>query len=96
MADSVINPLLDGGYLPHPVIRVGIRRQLSQRLHEIATQSQTEAYESKMKYVELLRRLSSIANTNPIACVDTEKETAPLPLRRKRQTSSTTKWEPAC
>lgn len=59
MSDSVINPILDAGYLPHPVIRLGIRRQLSQRLHEIATQSQTEAYESKMKYVELLRKTHS-------------------------------------
>ncbi|KAF1974456.1 cyclopropane-fatty-acyl-phospholipid synthase-like protein [Bimuria novae-zelandiae CBS 107.79] len=57
---DVLNPLLDAGYLPHPLIRLGIRRQLAQRLQEISTQSLTEAYASKMKYVELLR-------TRPIA-----------------------------
>lgn len=54
-SDSLINPILDGGYLPHPLIRLGIRRQLSQRLSEIATQSLSEAYDSKMSYVKLLR-----------------------------------------
>ncbi|KAF1957437.1 S-adenosyl-L-methionine-dependent methyltransferase [Byssothecium circinans] len=47
--------LLDAGYLPHPLIRAGIRRQLSQRLSEIASTSLTAAYESKMHYVDLLR-----------------------------------------
>jgi hypothetical protein len=47
--------LLDNGYLPHPVIRVGIRRQLADRLQSIATTSLESGYESKMKYVELLR-----------------------------------------
>lgn len=56
----MINPLLDNGYLPHPVIRVGIRRQLADRLHSIATTSLESAYESKMNYVKLLR-------TRPIA-----------------------------
>ncbi|KAF2715332.1 cyclopropane-fatty-acyl-phospholipid synthase-like protein [Pleomassaria siparia CBS 279.74] len=60
MSDSLINPLLDGGYLPHALIRVGIRRQLADRLQSISTTSLTSAYESKMKYVELLR-------TRPIA-----------------------------
>lgn len=55
MSDDLINPLLDAGYLPHAVIRLGIRRQLGQRLQEISTQSLSEAYESKMKYVKLLR-----------------------------------------
>ncbi|KAF1946981.1 S-adenosyl-L-methionine-dependent methyltransferase [Clathrospora elynae] len=53
--DSVINPLLDNGYLPHPIIRLGIRRQLADRLQSIATTSLEAGYESKMKYVELLR-----------------------------------------
>ncbi|PSN71592.1 cyclopropane-fatty-acyl-phospholipid synthase-like protein [Corynespora cassiicola Philippines] len=60
MSDSVINPLLDKGYLPHALIRVGIRRQLADRLQSIATTSLEEAYQSKMRYVELLR-------TRPIA-----------------------------
>ncbi|KAF2638932.1 S-adenosyl-L-methionine-dependent methyltransferase [Massarina eburnea CBS 473.64] len=52
--------LLDAGYLPHAVIRLGIRRQLAQRLQEISTTSLTAGYESKMRYVDLLR-------TRPIA-----------------------------
>ncbi|KAJ4302676.1 hypothetical protein N0V90_001565 [Kalmusia sp. IMI 367209] len=62
---SSVDPLLDAGYLPHAVIRLGIRRQLSQRLSEIATKSLNEAYESKMGYVDLLR-------TRPIA-IETKK-----------------------
>ncbi|EMD92087.1 hypothetical protein COCC4DRAFT_42522 [Bipolaris maydis ATCC 48331] len=54
-SDAVINPLLDNGYLPHAVIRVGIRRQLADRLQSIATTSLESAYETKMKYVKLLR-----------------------------------------
>lgn len=65
MSDSFINPLLDKGYLPHAVIRLGIRRQLAQRLASIASTSLTEAYEAKMKYVAQLR-------TRPIA-VETKK-----------------------
>lgn len=60
MSDSVINPLLDKGYLPHALIRIGIRRQLADRLQSISTTSLEAAYQSKMKYVELLR-------TRPIA-----------------------------
>ncbi|KAF2680189.1 cyclopropane-fatty-acyl-phospholipid synthase-like protein [Lentithecium fluviatile CBS 122367] len=60
LSDDKINPLLDGGYLPHALIRMGIRRQLAQRLASIASTSRTSAYESKMKYVDLMR-------TRPIA-----------------------------
>ncbi|KAF2654770.1 cyclopropane-fatty-acyl-phospholipid synthase-like protein [Lophiostoma macrostomum CBS 122681] len=60
MKDSFINPLLDGGYLPHSLIRIGIRRQLADRLSSISSTSLTSAYATKMKYVELLR-------TRPIA-----------------------------
>ncbi|KAJ4366923.1 hypothetical protein N0V83_007453 [Neocucurbitaria cava] len=59
-SDSVINPLLDNGYLPHPIIRLGIRRQLADRLQSIASTSLQSSYESKMNYVKLLR-------TRPIA-----------------------------
>ncbi|KAI0167037.1 S-adenosyl-L-methionine-dependent methyltransferase [Hypoxylon sp. FL1284] len=52
--------LLDRGYLPHAVIRVGIRRQLAQRLEEIKSTSLGAAYERKMDYLEKLR-------TRPIA-----------------------------
>ena len=58
--ESLQDYLLDAGYLPHPVIRIGIRRLLAQRLAMIANSSLTAAYESKMQYVHLLR-------TRPIA-----------------------------
>lgn len=47
--------LLDGGYLPHPVIRVGIRRQLAERIASIQSASLAEAYERKAAFVEALR-----------------------------------------
>ncbi|OTA61168.1 cyclopropane-fatty-acyl-phospholipid synthase [Hypoxylon sp. EC38] len=52
--------LLDSGYVPHGMIRIGIRRQLAQRLNEIKSSTLTADYERKMKYIELLR-------TRPIA-----------------------------
>lgn len=60
-----VDSVLDSGYLPHPVIRIGIRRLLAQRLREIASTSVQDAYASKMKYVNLLR-------TRPIA-IETAK-----------------------
>ena len=56
----MLEKLLDGGYLPTPVIRAGIRQQLRQRLTSIAQTSNAAAYDTKMRYVELLR-------TRPIA-----------------------------
>lgn len=55
-----LNTLLDGGYLPQAVIRIGIRQQLKQRLAEIASTTLEAAYARKMEYVSLLR-------TRPIA-----------------------------
>ncbi|KAG9232990.1 hypothetical protein BJ875DRAFT_379522 [Amylocarpus encephaloides] len=49
------NWILDGGYLPNALIRVGIRRQLADRINIIKSTSLKDAYEKKMKYVELLR-----------------------------------------
>lgn len=57
---SYLDSLLDNGYIPHPIIRIGIRRQLQDRLNSISSTSLEEAYKSKMKYVQLLR-------TRPIA-----------------------------
>lgn len=56
----MLETLLDGGYLPTPVIRAGIRQQLRQRISSIQQTSNASAYETKMKYVDLLR-------TRPIA-----------------------------
>lgn len=53
--EAVTNSLLDNGYLPHPLIRIGIRRQLADRLASIASTSLESAYASKMNYVKLLR-----------------------------------------
>lgn len=47
--------ILDGGYLPNALIRIGIRRQLKSRIDEIKCVSLTDAYEKKMKYISLLR-----------------------------------------
>ncbi|KAI9646954.1 hypothetical protein NHQ30_004954 [Ciborinia camelliae] len=47
--------ILDGGYLPNAVIRLGIRRQLRERIELIKSTSLEEAYERKMSYVDLLR-----------------------------------------
>lgn len=58
--DSILETVLDGGYLPEFVIRRGIRQQLAQRIAQIKSTSLAESYASKMKYVDLLR-------TRPIA-----------------------------
>ena len=50
-SDALIETVVDGGYLPHFVLRRGIRRQLQQRLDTIATTDLASAYETKMKYV---------------------------------------------
>ncbi|TQN74512.1 putative cation-transporting ATPase, partial [Colletotrichum shisoi] len=52
--------ILDTGYLPHAVIRIGIRRQLQERLVSIASTSLSLDYERKMTFIEKLR-------TQPIA-----------------------------
>ncbi|KAI1468509.1 S-adenosyl-L-methionine-dependent methyltransferase [Daldinia caldariorum] len=57
-----IDWLLDRGLLPHAVIRLGIRRQLAQRLSEISSCSLAAAYERKTRYVEHLRARPVTAN----------------------------------
>ncbi|ORY71272.1 methyltransferase [Pseudomassariella vexata] len=52
--------VLDSGLLPHAVIRIGIRRQLAQRLQEIQSASLAAAMDRKMSFIEALR-------TRPIA-----------------------------
>ncbi|KAL8670244.1 MAG: hypothetical protein Q9168_005208 [Polycauliona sp. 1 TL-2023] len=59
---------LDGGYLPHAVLRYGIRSQLQSRITAIASTSLEAAYRSKMQYVEALR-------TRPMA-IETAKANA--------------------
>lgn len=55
MADKIIETVVDGGYLPEFVLRRGIRAQLAQRIQTIKTTSLADSYDTKMKYVELLR-----------------------------------------
>jgi cation-transporting P-type ATPase 13A2 len=50
-----LDNLLDGGYLPHSVIRIGIRQQLKQRITLISATSLEESYVKKMRYLDLLR-----------------------------------------
>ncbi|TAQ90388.1 Adenosinetriphosphatase [Chlorociboria aeruginascens] len=47
--------ILDGGYLPNAVIRMGIRRQLRGRVEIIKSTSLEESYESKMTFIRRLR-----------------------------------------
>lgn len=54
-SDATLDSILDAGYLPSPVIRAGIRSQLRQRIEMIKSTSSAHAYETKMKYVDLLR-----------------------------------------
>lgn len=55
VTNSILEWLIDGGYLPHAVIRIGIRRQLAERLASIESPSLAAAYERKASYVEALR-----------------------------------------
>lgn len=57
--------LIDNGWLPSPVIRIGIRQNLAERLIQIKSSSMAASYERKMKYIEALR-------TRPIA-IETAK-----------------------
>lgn len=54
-ADSIIDTLVDSGYIPDFLLRRGIRSQLHQRLSLISSTSLASAYATKMQYVDLLR-----------------------------------------
>ncbi|KAF9886006.1 hypothetical protein FE257_012187 [Aspergillus nanangensis] len=56
--------ILDGGYLPRPVIRLGIRRQLAERLATLAAPSLKAAYERKMAFIANLRELPIAIQTD--------------------------------
>lgn len=64
LSEDLTNRLVDGGYLPLSVIRLGIRNQLADRLRIISSTSLTDAYTRKMAYVTQLRqRPIAIATT---------------------------------
>jgi len=53
---DILEPLLDGGWLPIPILRIGIRKQLAQRLQEMKSDSCTQAMDRKMEYVKRLKQ----------------------------------------
>lgn len=53
--DALVETVVDGGYLPEFLLRQGIRSQLRQRIELIKSTSLADSYETKMKYVDLLR-----------------------------------------
>ncbi|KIV90922.1 hypothetical protein PV10_05524 [Exophiala mesophila] len=60
--------LLDNGWLPSSVIRLGIRRQLATRLASIASTTLSTSWERKMDYIQQLR-------SRPMA-IETDKANA--------------------
>ncbi|KAI9652561.1 MAG: hypothetical protein M1829_001503 [Trizodia sp. TS-e1964] len=58
--EAIVYTLIDSGYLPHAVLRLGIRRQLGARVREISSASLCAASERKQAYIAALR-------TRPIA-----------------------------
>lgn len=55
MLIGIADWILDGGYLPHAVIRLGIRQQLRDRIASIQKESLSEGLSAKMAYIERLR-----------------------------------------
>ena len=55
--------LLDNGWLPESVIRIGIRRQLADRCRLIQSESLSSAYERKQQYIDALRQRPIAINT---------------------------------
>ncbi|KAK3378168.1 methyltransferase [Podospora didyma] len=53
--DWLLDTVIDGGYLPIPVLRMGIRRQFDARAAEIGSTSVAAARDRKMKFIEELR-----------------------------------------
>jgi hypothetical protein len=50
-----LEPLLDNGWIPIPLLRVGIRKNLAIRLKEIRSNDASEAMAKKMDYVTRLK-----------------------------------------
>ena len=55
LSESLVETVIDRGYLPQFLIRRGIRAQLRQRIEMIKSTGLSDAYATKMKYVDLLR-----------------------------------------
>jgi hypothetical protein len=62
--DSLVEAVVDGGYLPTFLLRRGIRAQLQDRINTISTTSMSSALETKMAYVDLLRQRPIAINTS--------------------------------
>ncbi|ORY86828.1 S-adenosyl-L-methionine-dependent methyltransferase [Protomyces lactucae-debilis] len=63
MAPAWYEPLLDGGYMPIPLLRYGIRRQLQVRLNELAFPDVEKALADKLAFVASLRERPIAINT---------------------------------
>ncbi|KAJ7144047.1 methyltransferase [Mycena epipterygia] len=61
--DSILNFIIDSGYLPHAVICVGIRREIAKRKAEIAAKSLAALLDHKTKFVQELRSLPIAVET---------------------------------
>jgi len=62
--DSLVETVVDGGYLPTFLLRRGIRAQLQDRINTIASTSIASGLETKMAYVDLLRKRPIAINTD--------------------------------
>ncbi|KAK3180278.1 hypothetical protein K4F52_008364 [Lecanicillium sp. MT-2017a] len=56
--------ILDGGYLPHSILRVGIRSQLKDRLLTIDKQTQEERTAAKQEYIDKLKKQPIAVSTD--------------------------------
>lgn len=55
--------MVDAGYLPTPILRLGIRRQLQERINLIKATSLSDGIDTKMAYVKALRSRPIAINT---------------------------------
>ncbi|KAK3328463.1 S-adenosyl-L-methionine-dependent methyltransferase [Cercophora scortea] len=53
--DALLDTVLDSGYLPQAIIRMGCRRQVAKRIAEIASPSVGAALARKMKFIQELK-----------------------------------------
>jgi len=85
---NTLEPLLDNGWIPIPLLRLGIRQQLAVRLQQMSSPSCTESMQKKMQYVSRLKERPIAIGTTP--CYHTGQGN--WQQKRIRQTNSTTKW----
>jgi len=62
---NTLEPLLDNGWIPIPLLRLGIRQQLAVRLQQMSSPSCTESMQKKMQYVSRLKERPIAIGTTP-------------------------------